>query len=59
MRLDLKKKVIRLDQSLVVLCSFHLWGQNHDCRFAGVNDEKMKTQNIDYFLEILLAKRKN
>ena len=53
MRIDLEKKVIKLDQSLVVLCSFHMWGQNHDSRFAGVNDEKMKAQNIDYYLKLL------
>ena len=56
---DRSWEVIKLDQSLVVLCSFHMWGQNHDSRFAGVNDEKMKAQNIDYFLKIWLAKRKN
>ena len=40
MRIDLERKVIKLDQSLLVLCSFPLWGQNHDSRFAGVSDEK-------------------
>ena len=58
MRIDLERKVIKLDQSLLVLCSFPLWGQNHDSRFAGVSDEKMKAQNID-FLKIVLAKRKS